>query len=110
MRYDGCKYISGELTRTHPLAVALDYFGGTPGPATGSWSGFVTIEHERLPFTMKEGKWSLSYPFTVRAGTKRLAGTMTASGIERGRAEAAPYVERVSRDTHARRRTGFSPS
>jgi hypothetical protein len=65
-----------------PLAIALDWFGGEPGPATGSWSGFVTIEHERLPFTLKDGKFSLDYPFTVRAGTKRLAGTMTANGIE----------------------------
>ena len=65
-----------------PLSVALDYFGGTPGPPEGSWSGVVTIEHERLPFTMKDGKFSLAYPFTVRAGTKRLAGTMTANGME----------------------------
>ena len=65
-----------------PLAVALDYFGGTPAPPEGSWSGVVTIEHERVPFTLKDGKFSLAYPFAVRAGTKRLAGTMTANGME----------------------------
>ena len=65
-----------------PLAVALDYFGGTPGPAEGSWKGVVTIEHERRPFTLQDGRFSLDYPFAVRAGTKRLAGTMTANGME----------------------------
>ena len=65
-----------------PLAVALDYFGGPPGPAEGSWKGVVTTEHERLPFTLQDGKFSLDYPFAVRAGTKRLAGTMTANGME----------------------------
>jgi hypothetical protein len=65
-----------------PLAVAIDYFGGTPGPAEGSWKGVVTTEHERLPFTLQDGKFSLDYPFAVRAGTKRLAGIMTANGME----------------------------
>lgn len=64
-----------------PLAVALDYFGGAPGPADGSWKGIVTVEHERLPFTLQDGRFSLNYPFAVRAGTKRLAGTMTANGM-----------------------------
>lgn len=65
-----------------PLAVALDYYGGARSAAQGNWSGTVTIGHERLPFTYSEGKFSLNYPVTLRAGTKRLAGTMFANGME----------------------------
>ena len=66
-----------------PLATALDYFGGAPSAPTGNWSGVATVDFQRLPFTLKDGKFSLDYPFTaVRAGTKRLAGTMTANGVE----------------------------
>jgi hypothetical protein len=101
-----------------PLAVALDYFGGTPGTPAGSWKGVVTVEHERLPFALKDGKFSLEHPFTVRAGTKRLAGTMTANGMEflvtgerepqasMAAASARPSTKSASRKTPTKRDGG----
>jgi hypothetical protein len=67
------------------LAAALDFFGGAPSPTlTGDWNGVVAIEHQRVPLTIRDGK--ITAPnfkdarFELRAGTKRLAGTLRTSG------------------------------
>jgi hypothetical protein len=74
------------------LATALDYFGGT-APLAGKWSGVISIDFRRIPFTLDDGKLTSeplklanvsadksSMPFTLRAGTKRLAGTISIEG------------------------------
>ncbi len=67
-----------------PLESALDYFGA---PATkGTWTGFVSIDFQRLPVTIVDGVVTTEnlkeYEFKLRLGTKRTAGTMTAQGMD----------------------------
>jgi hypothetical protein len=79
--------IAPHVHTSTPMEVALDYFGGTPSSAiTGTWKGQVSIEHERVDVTIVDGKVITpdlqQYKFVLRAGTKRLAGMMYASGLE----------------------------
>ena len=67
-----------------PLETALDWFGE---PATkGTWTGFVSLDFERFAVTIVDGVVTTpdlkDYPFKLRLGTKRAAGTMTANGLE----------------------------
>ncbi|HEX2062160.1 MAG TPA: S41 family peptidase [Thermoanaerobaculia bacterium] len=65
------------------MATALDFFGA---PAEGGrrYTGVVSIDHERIPVTIVDGKIVekdlAQYRITLRQGTKRAAGTMTAEG------------------------------
>ena len=71
------------------LAVALDYFGGAPSSTiAGDWSGTISLEHNRVGFTIHDGTITSQeldvkgMKFELRAGTKRLAGTLKTSGLE----------------------------
>jgi len=73
------------------LAEALDFFGAR-SEAGGKWSGTISIEHHRVPFTIEDGKITspdldlnavaLDETFDLRYGKKRMAGTMTSGGRE----------------------------
>lgn len=75
-----------SLSGDAAVATALDYFGGTPSSTiTGNWSGVISVEYQRVPFTIKDGQINSPFrnvTFDLRAGTKRLAGTMRANGLE----------------------------
>ena len=75
-------------------AVALDFLG-QPATLDGSWKGTIAITHQRADFELTGGRVTskalkienvplaeTKYKFTLRAGTKRLTGIMTAEGKE----------------------------
>lgn len=75
-------------------AVALDFFGA-PTPLRGKWRGTISSAYQRSELTIEDGRITCPalkmdalpldqspYPFALRAGEKRLAGTMTANGRE----------------------------
>jgi hypothetical protein len=87
-------YVEPSLTGDAALATALDYFGA-PVPLAGKWSGVVSIDFRRIPFTIEDGRITAEplglanvpleqspMPFALRAGTKRLAGMMSLDGKE----------------------------
>lgn len=75
-------------------AVALDFYGA-PATLDGSWKGTITITYQRADFALVDGNVTSKalkidnvpvektpYKFSLRAGTKRLTGTMLAEGKE----------------------------
>lgn len=90
-----------RANRDAAMEIALDYFGGTPSAKVeGSWSGVVALEHQRVPFTLRDGKFTCEalknvkdITLELRAGTKRLAGILRTGGMEflvTGERQSAP--------------------
>jgi hypothetical protein len=90
-----------RANRDAALEIALDYFGGAPSTTVdGSWSGVVTLEHQRVPFTLRDGQFACEalkdvkdVTIELRAGTKRLAGVLRTAGMEflmTGERQSAP--------------------
>lgn len=79
-------FAAPAVTGDAALAAALDYFGGAPSSTiTGNWSGVISVEYQRIPFTIKDGQINSPFKnatFDLRAGTRRLVGTMRANGLE----------------------------
>jgi hypothetical protein len=74
--------------------VALDFYGPA-ATLDGSWKGNITVSYQRADFALVDGKVTSKalkidnvplaespYKFSLRAGTKRLTGIMTAEGKE----------------------------
>jgi len=83
--------------RDAAMAAARDYFGGAPSAdIRGEWSGTISIEHHRFPFTLRDGRITApdldlkdvpvsegkGMTFRFRAGTNRIAGLITSGGLE----------------------------
>lgn len=87
-------FVESAIGSDPELAEALDFFGA--GEPRQSWSGVVSVDHHRFPFTLTDGKLTVKdfdlvdvplekspYPVTiVRAGSKRMVATMSAEGRE----------------------------
>ena len=113
-----------RANRDAAMEIALDYFGGAPSAKVeGSWSGVVTLEHQRVPFTLRDGKFTCEelkdvkdMTLELRAGTKRLAGILRTGGMEflvtgsrnAGVPAAGPQASRGRRD--AARPAGETPA
>ncbi|HEY0157535.1 MAG TPA: hypothetical protein VGF28_09645 [Thermoanaerobaculia bacterium] len=76
--------IEPHLRTETPLETALDYFGAQA--TKGTWTGFVSIDFQRLPVTIVDGEVTTpdlkEYQFSLRLGAKRAAGTMTVNGLD----------------------------
>lgn len=76
--------ITPHFVTGKPLEIALDYFGARA--SAGTYTGIASVEHHRLPVTIVDGAVTTDglkkYKFTLRGGTKRLAGTMDVDGVE----------------------------
>jgi Peptidase family S41 len=94
------------------LAAALDYFGGEPAAlAGGDWNGVISLDHQRLPLAIRDGKVTApalkDVVYELRAGTKRLAGTLRTSGglefvvagVRESAADAAPRASERPADS-----------
>jgi hypothetical protein len=86
--------VAPSLPADAARAVALDFYGA-PATLDGSWKGSVTVAYQRADFALVDGKVTSKalkidnvpldqtrYRFALRAGTKRLTGTMFAEGKE----------------------------
>ncbi|HYO77040.1 MAG TPA: hypothetical protein VE010_11300, partial [Thermoanaerobaculia bacterium] len=86
--------IPPTLTGDPAREAAVDFYG-PPATLDGSWKGTITVTHQRADFALVDGRVTSKalkidnvplaesrYKFTLRPGTKRLTGIMTAEGKE----------------------------